>query len=181
LKILGTLNGVATSISAIGRAAGPALAGAAFTSGVDIGYVIISFWFLAAIAVIAAIPMWWLVEMEGFSSANGDESSEDEEEDDDAKATSAEAQEGHLRKTSLAVREEVFDEPEDIPEESAFLSRTNTRGSRSGGSRRQSLDLRRVPSPIGLGPGIGGTRSRRYSTDLGATRSGLGTGGTSYH
>ena len=190
LKILGTLNGVATSISAIGRAAGPALAGAAFTSGVDIGYVIISFWFLACVAIVAAIPMWWLVEMEGFSSQGSTESDESEEEDDDddAKATSSRAQEGlgeRVRKapeTSYSMPEEVFDEPDEVPEDSAFLARTNTRSSQGGGSRRASLDIRRVPSPIGLGAqGIGGTRSRRYSSDLGATRSGFGTGGTSYH
>lgn len=193
LKILGTLNGVATSISAIGRAAGPALAGAAFTSGVDIGYVIISFWFLAGIAVIAAIPMWWLVEMEGFSSAHDDEDEDDDtdnsddgiddDEDNVTKATSADPQQGLVRKTPTSSHyDEVFDEPEDLPEDTGLLSlsRTNTRSTR-GVSRQSSMDLRRVPSPIGLGPGIGGTRSRRYSSDLGATRSGFGTGGTSYH
>lgn len=181
LKVLGTLNGVATSISAIGRAAGPALAGAAFTSGVDIGYVIISFWFLAGIAIIAAIPMWWLEEMEGFSSPNDEDEDEDEDEDDLAQATSSETQ-GHIRKTrDSSLHEDVFDEPEGMPEESGPLTRTNTQSSQSHGNRTSSLDVRRVPSPIGLGPGIGGTRSRRYSSDLGATRSGFGTGGTSYY
>jgi Major Facilitator Superfamily len=198
LKILGTLNGVATSISAIGRAAGPAMAGALFTSGVDLGYVIISFWFLACIAVVAAVPMWWLVEMEGFSASGSaedadEESEEESEEEEDAKATSSEVHDGlgdRLRKapqhTSLGVPEEVFDEPDDVPEDSAFLTRTNTTDSRgagaSGRSRRTSLDFRRVPSPIGLGPhGIAGGRSRRYSSDLGATRSGFGTGGGSFN
>jgi hypothetical protein len=192
LKILGTLNGVATSISAIGRAAGPALAGAAFTSGVDIGYVIISFWLLAGIAVIAAVPMWWLVEMEGFSSTPDSELSDEEDEADDdepnnvMKATSSDATDGlhPVRKTpsTKSYSSEVVEEPDDLPEDSGLLSlsRTNTRSTR-GVSRQSSMDLRRVPSPIGLGPGIGGTRSRRYSSDLGATRSGLGTGGTSYH
>ena len=181
LKVLGTLNGVATSISAIGRAAGPALAGLFFTKGVDIGYVILSWWFLAAVAVIGAIPVWMLVEMEGFSSrGNQDDDSEedDEEEDTDAEATSSEAQQGRIRKTSSPAIsiDAVMEEPEDVPEESAVLTRTM-----SNRDRRESLDLRRVPSPIGLGPGIGGKRSRRFSTDLGATRSGFGTGGTSYH
>ena len=191
LKILGTLNGVATSISALGRAAGPALAGEAFTQGVDIGYVIISFWFLACIAVIAAIPMWFLVEMEGFNArgtVDEDESEDDEDDEDDAKASSSDPHHGlgeQIRKTTVTTYttpEDVFDEPDDVPESSGLLSRTNTRSSRGGGgSRRTSLDIRRVPSPIGLGPqGVGG-RSRRFSSDLGATRSGFGTGGTSYH
>ncbi|KAF5015300.1 hypothetical protein F66182_13416, partial [Fusarium sp. NRRL 66182] len=37
LKVLGTLNGVGVSISAIGRAVGPALVGEAFTVGVKLG------------------------------------------------------------------------------------------------------------------------------------------------
>lgn len=189
LKILGTLNGVATSISALGRAAGPALAGAAFSSGVDIGYIIISFWFLACVAIIAAIPMWWLIEMEGFNArGSAEEEDSDDDDEEDGRTTSSEVL-GDLgepvRKASVVsydMPDEVFDEPDEVPEDSAFLSRTHTRSSQAGGSRRQSHDLRRVPSPIGLGPhGVGGTRSRRFSSDLGATRSGLGTGGTSYY
>src|SRR4051812_4823807 len=40
IQMLGTLNGLATSISAIGRAAGPAIGGGVFTMGVKHGYVI---------------------------------------------------------------------------------------------------------------------------------------------
>ena len=183
LKILGTLNGVATSISAIGRAAGPAMAGAAFTSGVDIGYVIISFWFLACIAIIAAIPMWWLVEMEGFNSTNVEENSDDEIEDADTTALEVHDGLGVVRKapeSSLIRSEDVFVQPDELPEDSALLDRTNT-NKNSRGSRQNSLDLRRVPSPIGMGPKGVGRKSRRFSSDLGTTRSGLGTGGTSYH
>ena len=184
LKVLGTLNGVATSISAIGRAAGPALAGYLFTRGVDMGYVIVSWWFLAAVAITGAIPIWMLVEMEGFSSrGNADELEEEEESEiEDGKATSSELHDGAVvRKTSspaIAV-DGLVESPEDAIDESAILTQTVSRGSASW-DRRESLDLRRVPSPIGLGAGIGGN-ARRYSSDLGATRSGLGTGGTSYH
>lgn len=83
LKILGTLNGVTTSVSAIGRAAGPALCGVAFTVGVDKGYIIAPWWLLTIIACLAAVPVFWLVEMEGCGS-------NDEEQEEDA---SEEAQE----------------------------------------------------------------------------------------
>ena len=180
LKILGTLNGVATSISAIGRAAGPALAGIAFTGGVDIGYVITSWWQLAATAVIASIPIWWLEEMEGFGSRDDGEES-DEEAEEAVKATSIEAESGRQRKSSLAVATDgVFDYPDDDAEDSALLSNVRT-GSTDALPRRESLALIRTRSPIGLGPGIGGERARRFSSELGATRSGLGTGGTTYH
>jgi hypothetical protein len=79
LRTLGTLNGLATSVSAVGRAAGPALAGLVFSAGVKKGYVIAPWWFLSAVAIIAAIPVWWLVEGEGFGGE--DEVSDDEEDD----------------------------------------------------------------------------------------------------
>ena len=65
-RVLGTLNGVSTSVSALGRAAGPAIGGWTFSVGVDNGYVIFPWWTLAAFAALGAIPVWWLVEMEGF-------------------------------------------------------------------------------------------------------------------
>lgn len=68
LRVLGTLNGVATSFCAIGRAIGPAVGGWAFTLGLDIGYVILPWWTLAAIAALCIIPVLQLVEMEGFAA-----------------------------------------------------------------------------------------------------------------
>ena len=72
LSILGTLNGVAVSISAIGRAAGPAIGGFTFTVGVDRGYGILPWWILGCFGVLGAIAPWWLVEMEGFGGRNDD-------------------------------------------------------------------------------------------------------------
>lgn len=152
LKILGTLNGVATSVSAIGRAAGPALAGAAFTGGVDIGYVIISWWTLAVIAIIGAFPVFWLMEMEGFGS--NDDSTDDSDIEEEIEQPS-QSEDGHSPKST-------------------------TSGSQTL-ERRESFSLRRIPSPIGMGPGVHPPGARRYSSDLGASRSGLGPGGTSYH
>ena len=69
-RILGTLNGVSTSISALGRAAGPAVGGGAFTLGVKLGYMIIPWWTLAVFAAAGAIPIWWLTEGDGFQGAD---------------------------------------------------------------------------------------------------------------
>ncbi|KAI9784359.1 MAG: hypothetical protein M1816_000883 [Peltula sp. TS41687] len=65
LEILGTLNGVATSTSALGRAAGPAIGGWSFTKGVAAGYVIIPWWTIATLAFLSIIPVWFLVENDG--------------------------------------------------------------------------------------------------------------------
>lgn len=64
LRVLGTLNGVATSTTAMGRAIGPAIEGWMFSVGLNSGYVILPWWTLAALAAIGAIPVWYLVEME---------------------------------------------------------------------------------------------------------------------
>lgn len=67
LRVLGTLNGVATSTTAVGRAIGPAFEGWTYSVGLNIGYVILPWWTLAVIASLSAIPVWYLVEREGPS------------------------------------------------------------------------------------------------------------------
>jgi hypothetical protein len=66
LRLLGTLNGVATSLSAIGRAAGPYIVGRTFTWGTEHGYAIASWWLLAVFAIFGHIITYWLVDMPGF-------------------------------------------------------------------------------------------------------------------
>ncbi|KAF6226207.1 hypothetical protein HO133_009073 [Letharia lupina] len=83
LRILGTLNGVAVSISAIGRAVGPAIGGYSFTVGVNKGYGILPWWVLGCFGILGAIAPWWLVEMEGFGGSN-DDSDNDEAGQDEA-------------------------------------------------------------------------------------------------
>lgn len=158
LKVLGTLNGAATSISALGRATGPALAGAAFTLGADIGYMVIPWWLLAFIAVVGAIPAWWLVEMDGFGGGN------DSKDDIDADADSEEDN-GFVDEAVdriLATQESVpVDlavnpalEPNLLSEPLAGLVKTDSRGSAGrtrGRSRRESFSLQRMRSPVGMG------------------------------
>ncbi|KAK0673344.1 major facilitator superfamily domain-containing protein [Cercophora samala] len=92
LRILGTLNGVATTFSGLGRAAGPAAAGAVFSWGVQRGYVIAAWWFLGLIALVGTIPPWFIVEGDGptasstttsTSTSDGEEESLLQREDDD--------------------------------------------------------------------------------------------------
>lgn len=81
LRVLGTLNGVAISISALGRAAGPAIGGYTFTVGIETGYGIIPWLIFASFGILGAIVPWWLVEMEGFG--DGDDENDTDETDQD--------------------------------------------------------------------------------------------------
>ena len=66
LRVLGTLNGVSVSVSAMGRAAGPAVGGAVFSCAVKHGYVIVPWWIYSAVAVLGTIPLCFIVEGKGF-------------------------------------------------------------------------------------------------------------------
>jgi len=66
LQILGTLNGFAVSLSAVGRAIGPYVSGWVFTWGAENGYVVASWWLMAIFAIPGHILCYWLIEMEGF-------------------------------------------------------------------------------------------------------------------
>ncbi|OAL64390.1 MFS transporter [Trichophyton rubrum] len=76
VSVLGTLNGVATSASAIGRAIGPAALGGVFSIGVKAGYMIIPWWTLAFIAAISALPAFWIIETDGFAGDTGEQDNE---------------------------------------------------------------------------------------------------------
>ncbi|KAI0550507.1 major facilitator superfamily transporter [Xylaria curta] len=81
LSILGTLNGFATTFSALGRASGPALAGVAFSWGVKNNMIGVPWWILCAIAAVGAFPVWMIVEGDGPTA--GSEDSSDAEDTDD--------------------------------------------------------------------------------------------------
>ncbi|QSZ36374.1 hypothetical protein DSL72_006250 [Monilinia vaccinii-corymbosi] len=80
LRVLGTLNGFAVSISAVGRAVGPAISGLAFTWGLKMGWVVTPWFLLGLLAALGAVPIWYLEEMEGFGGANGDGDGDEERE-----------------------------------------------------------------------------------------------------
>jgi hypothetical protein len=66
LRVLGTVNGIATATNAVGRAFGPTVAGALFTWGVHHDRIIAPFLFLAALSLLNLPPLFWAVEGEGF-------------------------------------------------------------------------------------------------------------------
>lgn len=78
LRILGILNGVATSVSAIGRAIGPAVGGYSFSLGMELGYGILPWWILAFLSIIAAIPVWFLLETDSLAKEDGLDSRADD-------------------------------------------------------------------------------------------------------
>lgn len=79
VRILGTLNGFATTFSGLGRAAGPIAAGSTFSWGVERGYVLPAWWLLGVIAIGQAVPAWMIEEGEGPSREEEEESESDEE------------------------------------------------------------------------------------------------------
>ncbi|KAI0457346.1 major facilitator superfamily domain-containing protein [Xylaria acuta] len=81
LSILGTLNGFATTFSALGRASGPALAGVAFSWGVKNNMIGAPWWILGGIAAVGAFPVWMIVDGDR-PSAGGEDSSDAEDTDD---------------------------------------------------------------------------------------------------
>lgn len=204
LRVLGTLNGFATSFSATGRALGPLLAGSMFTIGVQRGYVIAPWWLLAGIGFIAAVPVFYLVEGEGFGgdqNDNGEISDDDDEADDilQAEALEGEAEAAGGKPGPMLVsssrREEEEAEEQGYGGVGPLLSRTTTRSSagmspvrdadgmrhspvRSRRNSRSEQGARRVTRRVSIPLGMGSQGiSRRYSSNLGQS---LGSAG-SFH
>lgn len=101
LNILGTLNGFATTFSALGRASGPALTGLAFSWGVKNNMIGAPWWILGVISAVGAVPVWMIAEVDGLSAESSDSS--DAEDTDDSRG------EGYEEAV-------VFDEEEDDDE-----------------------------------------------------------------
>jgi MFS family permease len=190
LRVLGTLNGFATSVSAVGRAMGPLFTGSLFTWSVKKGYIIIPFWTLSLISFLAFIPTLWLIEGKGFG---------DDPESDTESVVSATAPSDDIPRVQNvdAVSESEYGEPtnllshastrdsEAITTDDEGNSGDETSGGRHRGRRgtassagldrivsRRSL-RRRSSIPVGMGVGF-----RRLSSNIGST--GIGGGGASW-
>ncbi|KAF2815888.1 MFS general substrate transporter [Mytilinidion resinicola] len=174
LRTLGTLNGIATSASAIGRAFGPAIGGGMFTFGVKHGYIITPFWILGAISLLAAIPTFFLIEGKGFANdeeVDSDDSdailtSDDEADKSDEEVLEAESEYGEpgnlLSHTASRTSTALNTDDESSDDEDERIARIRST-SMSHPPRRRSL-RRRSSVPIGMGVGF-----RRYSSNLGST------------
>lgn len=203
LRVLGTLNGVATSVSAIGRAAGPAIGGGTFSWGVKRGYVILPWWTLAFLSALGAIPVFWLVEMDGFGGADVSDSEDDEEDEEDAHAEdrgllaphgNAGEAAGATSPTDVLVGDDLIPESHVVAtedsDELALEDESSLPVARTSKTEREEMGARLTPraaggarmtSPLGMRDGVGPGGGRRLSNGLGTTRSGFGAGGTSYH
>ncbi|KAM0440874.1 hypothetical protein ACHAPT_000176 [Fusarium lateritium] len=82
LRVLGTLNGYATTFSGIGRALGPASTGAVFTWGADNGYMVTPWFYLMFVAILGAVPAYMIVEGDGPTASAESSDTEDGESSD---------------------------------------------------------------------------------------------------
>lgn len=81
LSVLGTLNGVGTSVSAVGRAVGPAIIGGAYSWGVKRGWGIVPWWVLGVFGMLSAVPVGWMGEenrLQDAQEVNDEEGGEEE-------------------------------------------------------------------------------------------------------
>jgi hypothetical protein len=181
LRILGTLNGFAVSISAVGRAIGPAITGAAFSWGQKRGYGITPWFLLSLISAAGAVPIWWLVEMEGFSKTADTDEADDEEDEEELLPPFPE---GEILDGDERIEYDSDEEAIDTVLGPSLYDSGRRRGS-SGAGRKMSGSLsaleRRMSNPIGmLGGSVGPGGPRKLSNALGATGTGQGVGGTSF-
>ena len=196
LRILGTLNGLAVSISGLGRAAGPAITGWAFTVGANSGWSILPWWILAAIGIIAAVPVWWLVEMEGFGDADDSADSSDSEVEPDfdspddplpANTNTRQPPQEDMSSPSVTANGNGGLHPlrrentnASATESDSLLTPLGLTHTNSSGSRRAAQPRRIVAGPLGMGEGVGPGGGRRLSNALGTSNGGFGSGEGSY-
>lgn len=180
LRILGTLNGFAVTISAIGRGLGPALLGATFSWGLEKGYVIPAWWLLSIISILGTIPLAFLIEMDGFSSTEptSDEDEEDEIPEEIEYETETEILTGD--ETAVADSDEEIYAPlhrvssRAVPSHILKMSGEEDHGKKSSTTH--------ISTPIGvIGGTVGPGGGRRLSNGLAASNFGHGTGGTSFN
>lgn len=128
LSVLGTLNGFATTFSALGRATGPAMTGAVFTYGVKRGMIGLPWWLIAVIAILGAVPAWTIIEGEGPSDVG---SSSDSEDEDDTEVDSELAIDDAEFRTSQASTIVVSEQPQ-LTEDAPLISSVKTSQASNG-------------------------------------------------
>ena len=134
--------------------------------------------------MIGTIPIWFLVEMDGFSKTDSD--SEDEESSDELPEPGLETVHEDPDAEILAGDEMFGVDPDEEALDTVDgppLSRLPSRKSVDGLAppRREPKFERRMSSPIGIrGGSVGPGGGRRLSNGLAASNMGQGTGGTSF-
>jgi hypothetical protein len=133
IRILGTVNGITTSVGALGRAIGPSMVGYTFTWGVKNGYVVAPFWLNAILALCALPPLLWAVEGDGFgddeddsdwpSESDGTRDAVGESETHDLSKQMSATGAMRMRRTSLSGRHDSLEVDEEFKDEVVPLSR----------------------------------------------------------
>lgn len=80
MSVLGTLNGVGTSVSAVGRAVGPAVIGGAYSWGVKRGWGILPWWVCGVFGMLSAVPVGWIGEENALQGEDAEEVDDGDEE-----------------------------------------------------------------------------------------------------
>jgi hypothetical protein len=165
-----------------------------FSAGVEAGYVIAPWWTFGVVGIIAAVPVWFLVEGEGFGDddlVSDEEEIEEQEEFLRAEALEGEAEAAGRPGSELIPWREEVEEREETYGGVGPLTRTTTMSSAmtlgsdeysTGGLSRQASNVdngpstqptlsrrnsRRVMRRISIPFGMGQGISRRYSSNLG--------------
>ena len=130
VEVLATVNGIATSVSAVGRAAGPSLAGGMFTWGVREGFVVAPFWMLAFVGLLGGVASFFLEEGKGFGD-DGELEGTDEEVESGVDGVAEEERDGRAgaveRVKGVVSDESDVEEADDVM--APLLSREWTSGS----------------------------------------------------
>jgi hypothetical protein len=105
-KVLGTVNGITTSVGAVGRAIGPMAAGIAFTWGAKSRYLMAPFWVLGFMSLAACSPLYFVVEGDGFGNDDDEEEDPDSDSDSGSHYLSDEAEEPEDELAPLIQREQ---------------------------------------------------------------------------
>jgi hypothetical protein len=205
LRHLGTVNGITTSLGAIGRAAGPTLVGAAFTYGVHHALLIVPFWIMTGIAMLSWIPLFMAKEGPGFGDDPPEEKAEDEHDLEDllsdadvlADDESESRKNGlkHRKRRSVSIRVSTDkDKKAKMLEDVVVMSDSEGEGEGDDGSQwlLKPEDKGRFPTTRLGRPGHTGKGSvarhrsatpigagegfRRLSSNLGVSNSGFGSG-----
>jgi len=102
------------SVSAIGRAVGPYVAGGAFTEGLEMGYMILPWWILAFFAILGHVATWWLVEMDGIQTQKADDGDADAAEMEELASLLADDDEDEIDSSSAEelIGQEIEVDPE---------------------------------------------------------------------
>jgi hypothetical protein len=139
IRILGTVNGITTSVGALGRAIGPSMVGYAFTWGVNNGCLVAPFWLTTILGICALPPLYFAVEGDGFGG--DDEGYGDEEE-------------GEWSSESDDSKNDTKGETHDISKQISATGAMRMRRTSLSGRRHDSLEvdeeIKDEVAPLGL-------------------------------